>query len=123
MSIRTIVIAATFAMLAACAPKTDSSEALQPSADAPLTAEQCVAKGGTMRPAGRMQTMRCAIPYADAGKTCDDKSDCEGQCLAENAVAETPPGGITGKCQADNLLFGCLSAINGGRVTSTICVD
>jgi putative hemolysin len=119
---RSLFIAAAFAALAACAPKTETAD-LRPAPDTPLSAEQCAARGGTMKPVGRMQTLRCAIPYADAGRTCDDKSDCEGQCLADNAVAEPPAGRVTGKCQADNLLFGCLSAIDGGRVTSTICVD
>lgn len=121
---RKLMVAAAFAALAACAAQVATPDApLTPSTPAEMSASECAAKGGTLKPAGRMQTLRCAIPYADAGKVCDDKSDCEGLCLADNAVAEPPAGRVTGKCQADNLLFGCLSAIDGGRVTSTICVD
>ncbi|WP_407472342.1 hypothetical protein ABFU52_21975 [Xanthomonas campestris pv. campestris] len=84
-------------------------------------AAACTAKGGQMRPVGRMQTPRCVVPYADAGKTCTDNSDCSGDCLATSIV---PAGTATsGTCQRDSDRFGCRQEVVGGMGQAALCID
>jgi putative hemolysin len=107
-------------LLAACAP------AAQTPAPGPQPAAQsadasCAARGGSMQPVGRLQRPACVVPYADAGKTCSDKADCQGACIAEgNPKAQDA---TTGQCQKTNVQFGCYAKIVGGKATGAICVD
>jgi hypothetical protein len=60
-------------------------------------------------------------PYADAGKSCTDKAQCEGACIAEgNGESENA---VTGQCQKTNVQFGCFARIVNGKSTGTLCVD
>ncbi len=52
--------------LAGCAPSAE--EAAGQSAEAAA----CAARGGEMRPVGRLQSVQCVSRYADAGKPCAD---------------------------------------------------
>ncbi|SFK32525.1 hypothetical protein [Caulobacter sp. UNC279MFTsu5.1] len=118
---RTIPMLATASLalllLAACAPAAQ--------APAPTTAQSadasCAARGGTMQPVGRLQRPTCVVPYADAGKTCSDKADCQGACIAEGNLEAQ--GAVTGQCQKTNVQFGCYAKIVGGKATAAICVD
>ncbi len=62
----------------------------------------------------------CVEPFADAGKSCGDESDCEGICVA-------PPGAevgdhVSGACHADTAsLFGCFDVIETGIVVGGMC--
>lgn len=106
----------TLSLLAACAPAAPTPAPTAQSADA-----SCAARGGSMQPVGRLQRSTCVVPYADAGKTCSDKADCQGACIAEgNAESQ---GATTGQCQKTNVQFGCYAKIVGGKSTGTICVD
>ncbi|TXD45602.1 hypothetical protein TR80_002030 [Xanthomonas campestris] len=114
-------------LLAACsnAPTTQPSQAAgvtpAPSTSTSTDAAACTAKGGQMRPVGRMQTPRCVVPYADAGKTCTDNSDCSGDCLATSIV---PTGTATsGTCQRDSDRFGCRQEVVGGMGQAALCID
>jgi putative hemolysin len=102
-------------LLAACAPAPAPQPAAQ-SADA-----SCAARGGTMQPVGRLQRPTCVVPYADAGKTCSDKADCQGACIAEGNLEAQ--GATTGQCQKTNVQFGCYAKIVGGKSTGAICID
>jgi putative hemolysin len=117
---RTISILAiaslALSLLAACAP------AAQPSAPAAQSADAtCAAHGGSMQPVGRLQRPTCVVPYADAGKTCSDKADCQGSCIAESNLEAQ--GAVSGQCQKTNVQFGCYAKIVGGKATGAICVD
>lgn len=103
-------------LLSACAP---TAEPAAPSAQ--TLAAQCSAKGGTMQPVGRAQIPTCVIPYADAGKACTDKSQCEGACIAEGNLESQ--GAVAGQCQKTNRQFGCYAKIVNGKSTGAICVD
>ena len=136
---RLIVIAALLA--AACQPL-PAEDAGQPSADQVVTeidttdvpppvrvpesaaAADCMARGGEMRPQGRMQTLQCVVSYADAGKRCTTGGDCLGDCRVEDAAA-APAAGTTavGQCQADSSRFGCYTTVENGKAEATICVD
>ncbi|RXD61983.1 hypothetical protein, partial [Xanthomonas perforans] len=104
-------------LLTACSNAPTASPA-SPAAQAPAAqtsadAAACTAKGGQLRPVGRMQIPRCIVPYADAGKTCTDNSDCSGDCLATSIV---PNGAAaTGTCQRDSDRFGCRQEVVGGK--------
>lgn len=103
-------------LMAACAPAAPAPAPAAQSADA-----SCAARGGTMRPVGRLQRQTCVVPYADAGKTCSDKADCQGACIAEGNLEAQ--GATTGQCQKTNVQFGCYAKIVGGKSTGAICID
>jgi hypothetical protein len=93
--------------------------------DAQSADASCAARGGSMQPVGRLQRPTCVVPYADAGKTCSDKADCQGACIAEGNLEAQ--GATTGQCQKTNVQFGCYAKIVGGKSSptayATICVD
>jgi putative hemolysin len=118
MRVFSILATASLALslLAACAPAAQTSAPTAQSADA-----SCAARGGSMQPVGRLQRPTCVVPYADAGKTCSDKADCQGACIADgNAESQAA---TTGQCQKTNVQFGCYAKIVAGKSTGTICVD
>lgn len=52
----------------------------------------------------------CAMPTSDAGKACNDISECEGLCLSD------------GKCSEWDNNFGCTDVLVEGEKV-TICID
>ena len=127
-----ILMAAAMLLTAACQP--------MPAADSPTEVAQatpagqsvagsedaaaCAAHGGKMLPQGRMQTVRCVISFADAGRRCTDGDDCAGDCRVGD-VANPPAAGTNaaGQCTANSSRFGCYTTIEGGKAQATICVD
>ncbi|MFZ5618169.1 MAG: hypothetical protein ACOZAA_12715 [Pseudomonadota bacterium] len=81
----------------------------------------CEGAGGEVRQEGMLGMWRCVKPYADAGKACRGKADCEGKCLATDDA--TPDDEIVGACQANDSPFGCYAEVEGGKIQSAICVD
>lgn len=133
MSVQKLFVAAAFALLCACAPKTDAADtasatpavhAAASDSTEPADIASCAARGGVVDTVGRMQRQVCRIPYADAGKTCSNKSDCAGRCIYDREEGGgEPTGAVTGKCQKFATQFGCWSEVDGGKIKSTICVD
>jgi len=82
----------------------------------------CTKGGGKVERRGRMGMELCVRPYADAGKTCTDSSQCDGKCIG-NAGAAPDASQVAGQCQADDRLFGCYFEIKGGKAANAICVD
>ncbi len=120
MRAKILALTAVLLALSACAPtKPAPSASTPPSAEAQASA--CAAKGGTMTPVGKAQIPTCVIPYADAGKTCTDKSQCQGQCVLEGNLESTGP--VAGTCQKTNRQFGCYARVVNGKATAAICVD
>jgi hypothetical protein len=124
-----ILIAAAI-LLGACQPITTDGAtdlaATQPQ-QSPVGGEDaaaCAARGGKMLPQGRMQTLRCVVTYADAGRRCTDGDDCAGDCRVDD-VAEAPVAGTNavGRCQVNSSRFGCYTTVEGGKAEATICVD
>ncbi|WP_173426917.1 hypothetical protein [Xanthomonas phaseoli] len=126
MATRWIHAALCALLLTACSNSPATRQAAAANAPQPphtvsADAAQCTAKGGQLRPVGRMQIPRCIVPYADAGKTCTDNSDCSGDCLATSIV---PTGAAaTGTCQRDSDRFGCRQTVVGGRGQAALCID
>ena len=127
-----ILIAAAALLAVACQPlpadggKTDLAE-VTPAVQSVAGTEDaaaCARAGGKMLPQGRMQSVRCVISYADAGRRCTDGDDCAGDCRIDD-VADTPTAGANaaGKCQVNSSRFGCYTTVEGGKAEATICVD
>ncbi len=127
-----ILIAAAAVLMAACQPMpasdgpTEFAE-MTPAVQAVAGSEDaaaCARAGGKMLPQGRMQSVRCVITYADAGRRCTDGDDCAGDCRVED-VANAPAAGTNavGQCQASSSRFGCYTTVEGGKAEATICVD
>lgn len=83
----------------------------------------CTAKRGTVRPVCRMQNLACVISYADAGKACSDKSDCQGRCLYKGEAPADPAATVTGQCQATSDPCGCFTTVVKGHPGPGMCVD
>ena len=79
--------------------------------------EECQQKGGTWGKWGLAGMEYCQIPSKDFEKDCMDGSQCQyGKCIAANSEAP-------GKCQKFPTVFGCLSYIEDGKISSTLCID
>lgn len=104
--------------IAACAATVDAPAPQPQDASA-----ACTARGGSYERVGRAGTLRCVMPYADAGQACTDGSQCDGKCVINPAEAEGQPGPFTGACQANDALFGCYAEVENGQVVRAICVD
>lgn len=94
----------------------------------PLTPEQqveadCMAQGGKMQRVGRMQSLQCVLQYSDAGKTCTDAAQCQGECRVPGSVIVEDGRAVEGQCTADSNQFGCYTRVENGRATAAICVD
>ncbi|WP_029915447.1 hypothetical protein [Caulobacter sp. UNC358MFTsu5.1] len=111
----------TLSLLAACAPAAQAPTPAAPSPTVEGAEASCAARGGSMQPVGRLQRPTCVVPYADAGKTCSDKADCQGACIAEGNLEAQ--GATTGQCQKTNVQFGCFAKIVNGKATAAICID
>jgi putative hemolysin len=105
-------------LLAACAP---TAQPASPAPSANAMAAACSAKGGAIQPVGKAQIPTCVTPYADAGKACTDKSQCQGACVLEGNLE--PQGPVTGACQKTDRQFGCYAKVVNGKTTGAICVD
>ena len=112
--------------LIACAPAPTPGGGNGPGPAAPstppheMTSTQCGAAGGTMRPVCMMGTVQCVVPYSDAGRTCRDGDDCQGDCRSEEMSATGP---VTGRCQANSDPCGCFANVEDGRIDGALCVD
>jgi len=132
-----ILIATVAVLLAACQPMPASDgpteiaaivpagqTVIGPSVAGSEDAAACARAGGKMLPQGRMQSVRCVITYADAGRRCTDGGDCAGDCRVED-VASPPAAGApaVGQCQVNSSRFGCYTTVEGGKAEATLCVD
>ncbi len=104
-------------LISGCAqpqPKRASGKYLTPS-----ELSECKAKGGRSVMA-RFSLEVCAVPTNDAGKPCNDKSDCEGFCEVWGAEPNTT---VTGTCskEAQDVPTGCFNHVRGGKATGEWC--
>ena len=74
----------------------------------------------------------CVLPASDAGKTCNDSSECQGGCIAELTPEEhdllTKEYGKhvlekTGQCSQWQQMFGCFPFVSNGKVKEILCVE
>lgn len=88
---------------------------------AEIDKEACASSGGEVRQEGMLGMYRCVKPFADAGKACRSRSDCDGKCLATDDAM--PDAEVVGVCQAVDSPFGCYAEVEGGKIQPAICVD
>ena len=121
---RTLMLAAAALMASACTPMAGVDATPDPAAPGQsVDAASCAARGGEIRRVGRMQSEQCIILFADAGRSCTDNDQCQGDC--RTADEERPEAGAAavGQCTADSSRFGCHTTLKDGKVEHTLCVD
>ncbi|WP_051695212.1 hypothetical protein [Caulobacter sp. UNC358MFTsu5.1] len=68
----------------------------------------------------------CQHDYADAGKVCSGKNDCQGGCLFDSVQGPATPVGtaVIGHCQPTAYYPGCYARVEGGKTSGPeICFD
>lgn len=88
----------------------------------------CEEAGGTVTSVCMFGMPQCVTPFADAGKTCSDSSECQGRCLFDDQGLGNRPGPVVGEsalgnCEADSNPCGCWWEIADGKVQQGICAD
>jgi hypothetical protein len=88
----------------------------------PQTESECKACNGNWGVHGMGDTVSCLCRTRDAGKTCKDGLDCEGECeVVEGKVEVTEPGSpprgyFVGRCTEFDHVFGCRKLLMDGTV-------
>lgn len=85
---------------------------------------QCQNLGGTVAKRGMAQFEYCQITFDDAGKTCQDGSECQSEsCIATRRGVAVGQANQTGVCTQTNDDFGCRQMISKGVAQSMLCKD
>ena len=108
-------------MLVACAAQPAATPA-EPAA-VPTTQSACLAASGTWGPMGMRGLAGCSVPYGDAGRTCTDGDQCQGDCRVLEPDQAMADKAIKGQCQARRSPFGCFARVEDGHSTGFLCVD
>ena len=94
-----------------------------------LTAGDCLSNGGEWGAIGEMDEGFCVLPTSDAYKTCNDKDDCEGYCVAtltedeESTINEGKSIEKKGQCSLWTSVFGCNALVENGKVNYITCTE
>lgn len=87
----------------------------------PKTQEECVGENRFWTEQGPSRGVKsCALRATDAHKICTDGSQCEGECLAAENLADAKPA--VGSCSEWVMNFGCHKFI-ADKVVHQVCVD
>lgn len=87
------------------------------------TVQACTAKGGAFSQQGRLGCYQCVVNYTDAGKACQDSTDCQGKCKNTGEFIKSGTKNQSGQCASDSSGFGCYQTIEKGVAQPAICVD
>ncbi len=85
--------------------------------------QACMAKSGAFLQQGRLGCYQCVVNYSDAGKACQESSDCQGKCKNTGEFIESGAKNHSGQCASDSSGFGCYQTIEKGVAQPAICVD
>ena len=85
--------------------------------------QACTAKGGAFSQQGRLGCYQCVVTYTDAGKACQDSSDCQGKCKNTGEFLDASTKNQSGQCASDSSPFSCYQTIEEGVTQPAICVD
>jgi hypothetical protein len=85
--------------------------------------QACTAKDGAFLQQGRLGCYQCVVTYTDAGKACQDSTDCQGKCKNTGEFIAADVKTQSGQCASDSSLFGCYQTIEKGVAQPAICVD
>jgi len=121
---RSLILAAAAALMAsACTPMAGADPATPAAPGQSVDAASCAARGGEIRRVGRMQSEQCIILFADAGRSCNDNDQCQGDCRTADDPRPEAGAAAVGQCSADSSRFGCHTTLKDGKVEHTLCVD
>lgn len=82
----------------------------------------CDKHGGKWKKVDRQQAYACVLPADDAGKACNDSSECDVACVTANNQLDAGQK-TSGVCLENTDLFGCRAYVSKGVVEHTLCVD
>lgn len=85
--------------------------------------QACKAKDGKLSKQGVAGIYMCILSYKDAGKACQDSSDCQGQCETKGTYVDYGIANQTGQCSSNSSPFGCMQTIENGVTQPAICID
>ena len=85
--------------------------------------QACTAKGGAFSQQGMLGCYQCVVSYTDAGKACQDSTDCQGKCKNTGEFIDANAKNQSGQCASDSSPFGCYQTIEEGVAQPAICVD
>ncbi len=82
----------------------------------------CLEMGGQLKDSCMRSQPYCIVNYPDAGKECDDSTQCHGSCRIENQFLKA---GLktNGYCSANNKPCGCFQLIEKGIAQPALCRD
>ena len=111
----------TFVLIAVCLTGCASKPRMQePFSRAEIAS--CHSKGGQAEHVGFGEKV-CSIPYPDAGRACQDKVDCAGQCIFVYGRNPQPIFTGFGRCEPDNATRGSYSIVSHGKLQDMTSVD
>lgn len=85
--------------------------------------QACTVQGGEFSKQGMLGCYSCVVSYDDAGKACQDSSDCQGVCSSTGEFVDSGTTNQTGQCSLDSSPFGCRQLLEKGVAQPAICVD
>lgn len=86
-------------------------------ADTPEKRAACVAKGGEV-----LGGTSCILPARDAGRPCSSGRQCQYGCRLEDPNRPVPRGKPIGTCARDNSSWGCITAVENNKRSTSVCI-
>ena len=91
---------------------TEPAAPAEPQASKSASQIACEEDGGRWARAGDSIAMTCVRTTRDAGKRCDSKTDCDGECLARSRT-----------CSPIKPLYGCNPVLMDNGAEVTLCIE
>ena len=91
---------------------------VQPTPAVAVEQDECEARGGKWERRGDSGQLTCLPTTSDAGKPCNDRSQCESFCWAGEGPSAS--GKTSGTCYPWKYFTSCINSVNNGRTTA-IC--
>jgi hypothetical protein len=114
-----VLASCALGLLTTCA---QSSSTRDTAATPEVDRAKCEAAGGAVQRVCLAGALACVVPFADAGRSCSDSSECEGLCLVEEGNWE-PGALVVGACQEDSNPCWCASEVKQGKIEGGECWD
>ena len=124
---RVLLLVVAAGLMCGCSTSPDpqmleSAERSRAEALAKIEQDKCLTEGGFLGGVDAVGRPTCLKPFADAGKVCSDKSQCQGFCRAPDGAAVGSRS--TGTCQSyTHFYYGCYNEIRKGTVVGGMCFD
>ncbi len=82
----------------------------------------CLARGGRWAGPAGLGATACSMPTSDAGRSCRDGVECEGDCVVGDETAR----GVSakGRCSAESSSLGrCVNLVEAGAARGVVCLE